>query len=206
MPNEHDSRNNGPTARVYAESNLLLRPDTPASTYTSSAGYSSDGSGIEVQGYGSIPRRRLSRAYTLHVPSEIENKGSTARDFYAAERNYLSWVRLSLALASTGAAVLTDFRYPGRKKPEYPSFLSPARWLNAIEAKHHWLTSLCLQFLAAFTLVTTFVVFYHTHSQLAVAKRPLLWSRMLVVSMTLAIAVAVVAAAASTLYYFTSWT
>ncbi|KAJ2105010.1 hypothetical protein GGF48_006355, partial [Coemansia sp. RSA 921] len=42
------------------------------------------------------------------VPAQIDNTGSTARDFYAAERNYLSWLRLSLAVMSTGAVALSD--------------------------------------------------------------------------------------------------
>ncbi|KAJ2845814.1 hypothetical protein IWW36_004632, partial [Coemansia brasiliensis] len=42
------------------------------------------------------------------IPGQIDNVGSTARDFYAAERNYLSWLRLSMAIMSTGAVILAN--------------------------------------------------------------------------------------------------
>ncbi|KAJ2643639.1 hypothetical protein GGF44_001071 [Coemansia sp. RSA 1694] len=112
----------------------------------------------------------------------VELHGSVARDFYAAERNFLSWLRLSLALMMTGAATLVDFNNSGVKS--FPDN-------NA---------GYFVFFLAVFTLLASLAVLYHTHEQLALLPhhnhchrlrlrsrpRPLRWSAILVASTTFA--------------------
>ncbi|ORY74286.1 hypothetical protein BCR35DRAFT_306737 [Leucosporidium creatinivorum] len=41
----------------------------------------------------------------------VENRGSTARDYLARERNWLSWVKLSTTLAVISAAMLLRFQF-----------------------------------------------------------------------------------------------
>ncbi|BGP54190.1 hypothetical protein JCM8202_001324 [Rhodotorula sphaerocarpa] len=43
--------------------------------------------------------------------SLIENNGSTARDYLARERNFLSWTKLTVSLAVISAALLVRFQY-----------------------------------------------------------------------------------------------
>ncbi|KAJ2441184.1 hypothetical protein GGF42_007380 [Coemansia sp. RSA 2424] len=118
------------------------------------------------------------------VAAVVELHGSIARDFYAAERNFLSWLRLSLALMMTGAATLVDFNNSGVKS--FPD--NNAGYL--------------VFFLAVFTLLASLAVLYHTHEQLALLPhhnhchrlrlglrsrpRPLRWSAILVASTTFA--------------------
>ncbi|KAJ2706683.1 hypothetical protein FB645_001433 [Coemansia sp. IMI 203386] len=48
----------------------------------------------------------------------IENECSMARDQFAVERNFLSWFKLSMAVASSGAVIFRD--YDKARKPFQP--------------------------------------------------------------------------------------
>ncbi|KAJ1892878.1 hypothetical protein LPJ66_006084 [Kickxella alabastrina] len=124
------------------------------------------------------------------VPSEIDNKGSTARDFYAAERNYLSWLRLSMAIMSMGAVALVGFRQPSNTSPNDKNIFHSCYWLKAVIDGYNHYIGLALFFLAVFTGLAAMSVFYHTHAQLAVQQQPLRWSGMLLISVTFATALA----------------
>ncbi|KAJ2403085.1 hypothetical protein GGI23_000224 [Coemansia sp. RSA 2559] len=171
---------------AHAESDLLLRPPSEhcraqSSRSSVNSGFSSDASAVEhaKYRYGSIQRSRAAQKQRRVeiLPATIENKGSTARDFYAAERNFLSWVRLSLALASTGAMLLTN------------------TGVTALPRFGREMFAVALHSVAAFTLVAALCFLYHTHAQLAVSCRPLRWSRTLSMSMLVAAAVAAISAA-----------
>ncbi|KAJ1664951.1 hypothetical protein IW140_002750 [Coemansia sp. RSA 1813] len=179
---------------VHTESDRLLRPPSERHYYArssrssigSSTGFSSDASGVDTPKYyyGSIQRHQLStcappirRERCARLPDTIDNTGSTARDFYAAERNFLSWVRLSLALASTGAMLLTNTGVTALTKFGQDMFAT------------------ALHLVAALTLVASLCFLYHTHAQLAVSCRPLRWSRTLSISMVVAAAATAIASA-----------
>lgn len=56
------------------------------------------------------PRRKLVNFKRFYPPRKVfENKGSTARDHLASERTFLAYVRTSLAIASTGVALIQLF-------------------------------------------------------------------------------------------------
>ncbi|KAJ2722913.1 hypothetical protein GGI07_002989 [Coemansia sp. Benny D115] len=129
------------------------------------------------------------------VPCIIENSGSTARDFYAAERNYLSWLRLSLTIMSTGAVALSDFSQLRGHLPDNANLSRLYIWLIRTVEKHSDAIGLALFFLAAFTGLVALAIFYHTHAQLALLRQPLRWTGMLMTSVTFAIALASLAIA-----------
>ncbi|KAJ2799587.1 hypothetical protein H4R20_004381 [Coemansia guatemalensis] len=122
------------------------------------------------------------------VPNTIENVGSTARDFYAAERNCLSWIRLSVAIMSTGAAVMGDIsglRNPFSGDSEMTRMYI---WLVDYVERHGMILGLLLFVLSAFVVLSALTVFCHAQAQLAVARRPLRWSNTLLVAATFAVA------------------
>ncbi|KAJ1884551.1 hypothetical protein LPJ81_007069, partial [Coemansia sp. IMI 209127] len=139
---------------AHTESDRLLRPPSEhyrarSSRSSINSGFSSDASGVEhiKPLYGSIQRNQaIQQQRSAEIPDTIENKGSTARDFYAAERNFLSWVRLSLALASTGAMLLTNTS------------------VSALTKFGRGMFAVALHFVAAFTLVASLCFLYHTHA------------------------------------------
>ncbi|KAJ2522394.1 hypothetical protein H4217_000779 [Coemansia sp. RSA 1939] len=180
------------------ESDCLLQPpheeyhryasSSRRSSVASNAGFSSSTSEPDhaKYSYGSIAHSSPPPLTTTplcpttrstKVPDTIPNNGSTARDFYAAERNFLSWVRLSIALASTGAMVMADTE------------------VSALTRFGRKVFAASLHFVAAFTLIVALVFLYHTHAQLAVLHRPLRWSRALAMSVTIAAAVTATASA-----------
>ncbi|KAI8322756.1 hypothetical protein GQ54DRAFT_249248, partial [Martensiomyces pterosporus] len=133
------------------------------------------------------------------VPREIDNKGSTARDFYAAERNYLSWLRLALAIMSTGMVALTDFN---GSKNTFPGDIEMSRfyyWLSDLMDSYSWPIGVFLFFLAAFTILAALVAFFHAHAQLAVQRRPLRWAGTLLMATTLAIVLSTIVVAVATI-------
>ncbi|KAJ1831066.1 hypothetical protein IWW55_003325 [Coemansia sp. RSA 2706] len=124
----------------------------------------------------------------LAVPAQIDNAGSTARDMYASERNYLSWVRLSAAIMGTGAVVLADISqlhnpFSGDVERRRLYFWL-VEWLETYDEA----VGLALFALAAGVLLAALAVFAHASAQLAVARRPLRWSQALLVAMTAAVA------------------
>ncbi|KAJ2158400.1 hypothetical protein GGF46_003805 [Coemansia sp. RSA 552] len=133
------------------------------------------------------------------VPSTIDNAGSTARDFYAAERNYLSWVRLSLAIMSTGAVVLGDLSRLRDPLWDDSRFSRICLWLSGHLGRHNETIGLLLFLMAAFAALASVAVFYHTHAQLAVARRPLRWTNTLLASTTFAIAASALMVSLSTM-------
>lgn len=50
----------------------------------------------------------------LHPHHIICNSSSMARDQFAAERNFLSWVKLSMAVVASGALVFRDFPHSNK--------------------------------------------------------------------------------------------
>ncbi|KAJ2657359.1 hypothetical protein IWW48_004541 [Coemansia sp. RSA 1200] len=188
----HRYKSNTPSTK---ESDRLLQPPEEHHRYASSsrrssvasnAGFSSSTSEPDhaKYSYGSIahsspppPPPSCPTTRSTKVPDTIPNNGSTARDFYAAERNFLSWVRLSIALASTGAMVMADTE------------------VSALTRFGRKMFAASLHFVAAFTLIVALVFLYHTHAQLAVLHRPLRWSRALAMSVTIAAAVTATASA-----------
>ncbi|KAJ2720074.1 hypothetical protein GGI07_004823 [Coemansia sp. Benny D115] len=58
-------------------------------------------------------RDRSNSKLDIHIPRYhrrvIENECSMARDQFACERNFLSWFKFSMALASSGAVVFNEF-------------------------------------------------------------------------------------------------
>ncbi|KAJ2450450.1 hypothetical protein EV183_004288 [Coemansia sp. RSA 2336] len=95
------------------------------------------------------------------IPAQIDNIGSTARDFYAAERNYLSWLRLSMAIMSTGAVILANI-----SKPDLHPSSRVADYLD----EYKEIVGLLLFALAAFAGLAALAVFSHTQAQLATSK------------------------------------
>ncbi|KAJ2525389.1 hypothetical protein GGI11_000052 [Coemansia sp. RSA 2049] len=191
----HRYKSNTPSTK---ESDRLLQPppeehhryasSSRRSSVASNAGFSSSTSEPDhaKYSYGSIAHSSSPPLTTTplcpttrstKVPDTIPNNGSTARDFYAAERNFLSWVRLSIALASTGAMVMADTE------------------VSALTRFGRKVFAASLHFVAAFTLIVALVFLYHTHAQLAVLHRPLRWSRALAMSVTIAAAVTATASA-----------
>ncbi|KWU43555.1 hypothetical protein RHOSPDRAFT_34865 [Rhodotorula sp. JG-1b] len=49
----------------------------------------------------------------------ILNEGSTARDYLARERNFLSWLKLTVSLAVISAALLVRFQFGGGTLPDW---------------------------------------------------------------------------------------
>ncbi|KAJ2078976.1 hypothetical protein H4R24_004101 [Coemansia sp. RSA 988] len=134
------------------------------------------------------------------VPHSIENVGSTARDFYAAERNCLGWVRLSVAIMSTGAAVMGDI---SRLRNPFSGDSEMTRiyiWLIDYVERHGVVLGLLLFVLSAFVVIAALIVFCHTHAQLAVTRRPLMWSNTLLVAATFAVATSSLLVTASVLH------
>ncbi|GAA5976767.1 hypothetical protein JCM10908_005625 [Rhodotorula pacifica] len=66
---------------------------------------------------GSI-RRRGTVSKLLGSPT-ILNEGSTARDYLARERNFLSWLKLTVSLAVISAALLVRFQFGGVVMPDW---------------------------------------------------------------------------------------
>ncbi|KAJ1721867.1 hypothetical protein LPJ53_003647 [Coemansia erecta] len=142
----------------------------------------------------------LQRATTLSLlwtplPDTIDNCGSTARDFYAAERNYLSWLRLSLAIMATGAAAIDGLDQLRSRMPCKPSVPRLLYWQFDIDDGYGRPIGALLFMLAIFTAVASIAVFYHTHAQLAALRRPLRWSSMLSLAVAFSFAAASLAAA-----------
>jgi Domain of unknown function (DUF202) len=52
------------------------------------------------------------------MPIVLENRGSTARDYFMLERNFLSHVRLALLLVLLASSVLLRARLPGPDRPK----------------------------------------------------------------------------------------
>lgn len=50
-------------------------------------------------------------------PLLVSNQISEARDIYAFERNFLSWMKITLYLTIAGGAVMTDLRFVDHSKP-----------------------------------------------------------------------------------------
>ncbi|KAI9470372.1 hypothetical protein LPJ78_003708 [Coemansia sp. RSA 989] len=125
------------------------------------------------------------------IPRQIDNVGSTARDFYAAERNYLSWLRLSMAIMSTGAVILANISH----KPDFhPSLYRVAGYLD----EYKEIVGLLLFALAAFAGLAAISVFSHTQAQLAISKRPLQWSSTLLMAITIAVAISALTVSTTT--------
>lgn len=57
-----------------------------------------------------IPKSFFSRPFLRRLI--LSNEYSEARDIAAAERNYLSWLKVSLYLSIAGAAILINLRFP----------------------------------------------------------------------------------------------
>ncbi|POY72562.1 hypothetical protein BMF94_4389 [Rhodotorula taiwanensis] len=61
-----------------------------------------------------------------HLPGEklwgshlIPNQGSTARDYLARERNFMSWIKLTVSLAVISVALLVRFQFGSGTLPEW---------------------------------------------------------------------------------------
>ncbi|KAJ2781089.1 hypothetical protein H4R18_003084 [Coemansia javaensis] len=146
----------------------LLRAPRPRHSRASSATTCSQATG----------RSHASQApWAWRVPGAIDNLGSTARDMFAAERNFLSWLRLALAAMGTGAAAVADIAAP------------PGRSAEPL--------GLLLFSVAAFAALAALSVFYHVTAQLAVDRRPLRWSAALLPAAASATAAAALLAALS---------
>ncbi|PIA14072.1 hypothetical protein COEREDRAFT_83021 [Coemansia reversa NRRL 1564] len=171
--------------RLYTETDPLLPRSLPqhlrhsrdsSTTTTSRITYDDRGNGNGI------------KLGICGVPEAIDNVGSTARDFYAVERNCLSWFRLSVAIMSTGAVVLGDtskIHNPFSKGMEMKHFYV---WLVNYVERQKVIFGLLLFLLAAFVILAAFAVFCHAHAQLAVSRRPLRWSNTLLVAITFSIA------------------
>ncbi|KAJ2477960.1 hypothetical protein IWW56_004023 [Coemansia sp. RSA 2131] len=134
------------------------------------------------------------------VPAQIDNTGSTARDFYAAERNYLSWLRLSLAVMSAGAVALSDMS--GGHNPFDDAELSRLYiWLAACMDEYNEIVGLALFSVATFSALAALAVFYHSHAQLALARRPLRWSSTILMSTTFAVTVSALVVSSTTMFF-----
>ncbi|GAA5859985.1 hypothetical protein JCM8547_003045 [Rhodosporidiobolus lusitaniae] len=58
---------------------------------------------------------------SIHGTKLILNEGSTARDYLARERNFLSWIKLTATLAIISASLLIRFRFGhGQDEEERP--------------------------------------------------------------------------------------
>ncbi|KAJ2872355.1 hypothetical protein H4R27_006663, partial [Coemansia aciculifera] len=96
--------------------------------------------------------RRLLRA----KGSVIENECSMARDQFAAERNFLSWVKLAMAIIASTTVIVRDF---GIVKSSYTR-------LADIATLYFFALAMLL------LIVSTFYV-WDTQLSLAIHKRPL---------------------------------
>ncbi|KAJ2710703.1 hypothetical protein H4R19_003621 [Coemansia spiralis] len=126
--------------------------------------------------------------WVWRVPGKVSNTGSTARDMLAAERNFLSWLRLSLGAMGTGAVALADIA----------QLHSPLRnggggggAMRRFLEDYDDVIGLLLFSLSAFALVAALIVYGHVAAQLAVARRPLRWTATLLVSTVGAVAATV---------------
>ncbi|KZP19253.1 hypothetical protein FIBSPDRAFT_693312, partial [Athelia psychrophila] len=105
----------------------------------------------------------------------LENSGSVARDHLASERTFLAYVRTSLAIASTGVALVQLFTL----SPSSTAVKQFARPLGA--------TTVALAFII---LLIGFVRFFTIQSALTRGKFPV--ARVTVVGMALALGAVVV--------------
>ncbi|KAJ2688281.1 hypothetical protein IWW39_002325 [Coemansia spiralis] len=96
--------------------------------------------------------RRLLRA----KGSVIDNECSMARDQFAAERNFLSWVKLSMALVASTTVIVRDF---GIVKSSITQLAD--------------ITTVYFLALAMLLLVVSTFYVWETQSSLATHKRPL---------------------------------
>ncbi|KAJ2821382.1 hypothetical protein IWW50_004658 [Coemansia erecta] len=176
---------------MSSETSPLLRPRLYAPSYASTATTTSHVACNDAPSVG---------LGLLSVPSTIDNIGSTARDFYASERNYLSWLRLSLAVMSTGSVVLADIS--SLRNPFGDAELSRLYFWQSgsIVEEYNEVVGLLLFALAVFSALAALIVFYHTHAQLAVVRRPLRWSGTLLMSTTIAVAVSAFVVSSTTMF------
>ncbi|ORX73334.1 hypothetical protein DL89DRAFT_91504 [Linderina pennispora] len=118
---------------LYTESDSLLqsasRPWSPAGRSVSASSGSTGSTAFD-------PAAEDRVLGITGIPSEIDNKGSTARDFYAAERNFLSWFRLGLAIMATGMAALADFNGSRNSFPDNIEFSRFYYWLSDFVDQH----------------------------------------------------------------------
>ena len=121
-----------------------------------------------------IQRERQKRRCGASVV--ILNEGSTARDFLAKERNFLSWVKLSITLWTISSALVLRFHFEPRQTTpafELAAGLPVSRLGDAASKKLQFLkSSLCSQLAALFfiaavaSLVTGTVGYYSDSSAL----------------------------------------
>ncbi|KAJ2460229.1 hypothetical protein GGF42_000971 [Coemansia sp. RSA 2424] len=93
----------------------------------------------------------------LHVKgSVIDNECSMARDQFAAERNFLSWFKLAMAVVASGVIIVRDFDL-----------------VNTSYARLGDIATLYFFALAMLLLVVSTFYVWDTQHSLAVHKRPL---------------------------------
>ncbi|KAJ2011027.1 hypothetical protein GGI14_006273, partial [Coemansia sp. S680] len=106
---------------------------------------------------GSSPSPSTGTRRLLHAKgSVIENECSMARDQFAAERNFLSWVKLSMALVVSTTVIARDF---GIVKSSYTRLAD--------------ITTLYFFALAMLLLIVSTFYVWDTQLSLAIHKRPL---------------------------------
>ncbi|GAA5976558.1 hypothetical protein JCM11641_001339 [Rhodosporidiobolus odoratus] len=66
---------------------------------------------LENRNEDSEPENRERLPQILWGTKRIPNEGSTARDYLARERNFLSWIKLATTLAIISAALLIRFQF-----------------------------------------------------------------------------------------------
>ncbi|KAH6912764.1 hypothetical protein BKA70DRAFT_1559234 [Coprinopsis sp. MPI-PUGE-AT-0042] len=94
---------------------LLARPQQPACTCHCRTPREESSTALETQ-----PKTRSSGSYwaslldSEYIALNLENSGSVARDHLASERTFLAYVRTSLAVASSGVALIQLFTVASR--------------------------------------------------------------------------------------------
>lgn len=126
LPSEHYHRESGDVPR-HEDDRLLPDPEAPAPQVERvPANSRSEG---ERQIPDDIEGQQEKNVHFFSKPFFsallFDNQTSEARDLDAAERNFLSWVRLSLVMAVSGTAIMINLRFNDSSSSGLPSTLSP---------------------------------------------------------------------------------
>jgi uncharacterized membrane protein YidH (DUF202 family) len=127
---------------ISSPSGRSLSPSQPANSRAASSDEDNREEQTKQNGQEHSIRRRKMAAF--HPTLVLENSGSVARDHLASERTFLAYVRTSLAIASTGVALVQLFSMSSDSQSSSASQVSALHASIRSFARPLGATSVCL--------------------------------------------------------------